>query len=260
MTRHLLFLFAGLAFAGIGYPGRIGYPDRIAPDSQREINGHEYVELGDGLKWATCNVGASRPEESGDYYSWGEVSVKNDYRWETYKWMAEGKREWNSIVKYTIKDGMTEGAWYRRSSTDSTDFEFVGDELSILSREDDAASVNWGGSWRTPTAQEWSRLIKNSKYRWRWTVVNGVPGFKITSRVRGYVGNSIFLPAAGGFDGSRPSAKEVGGYYWSSSLSYENSDGAYDLGFIKNPKTREKIVDLGPDFRFYGLTVRAVSE
>ena len=174
--------------------------------------------------------------------------------------MEEGKGEWNSITKYTIKDGMTEGAWYRSNPDDSSSFEFVGDELISLTHEDDAATVNWGGTWRTPTAQEWSRLIKNSKYRWKWTTVNGVPGFKIISRVKGYVGNSIFLPAAGGYDGSRPTVMKVGGYYWTSTLSYENSDGAYDLGFVKNPRTGKKVVDLGPDFRFYGLSVRAVSD
>ena len=225
-----------------------------------EINGHEYVEMGDGLKWATCNVGASVPQEAGDYYSWGETSTKDDYRWETYKWMEKGKGEWSSITKYTIKDGMTEGIWYQKSSTDSTSLEFTGDELTSLTHEDDAAVVNWGGSWRTPTVQEWNRLIDNSKFVWRWKKINGVPGFKVTSKIKGYLGNSIFLPASGGYEGNKPTMTGNGGYYWSSTLSYENSDGAYDLGFLVNPRTRKKIIDLGPDFRLYGLSVRAVSD
>ena len=56
----------------------------------------------------------------------GETSPKNDYRWETYKWMKQGKSEWSSITKYTVKDGMTEGIWYQKAPTDSTGFEFVG--------------------------------------------------------------------------------------------------------------------------------------
>ena len=247
-----IFLTIALLIAASGYQGAVSSVDT-------EINGHEYVEMGDGLKWATCNVGANVPEEFGDYFSWGETSPKKDYRWETYKWIQEGKSEWNSITKYTIKDGMTEGTWYRKSMND-TGFEFVGDGLASLSSEDDAAFVNWGGSWRTPTALEWSRLINPRKYIWRWTEVNGVPGFKIISKVKGYLGNSIFLPATGGIEGSKPTMTGKGGYYWSSTLSYENSDGAYDLGFIKNPRIRRKEVNLGPDFRLYGLPVRAVSD
>lgn len=226
-----------------------------------EINGHEYVEMGDGLKWATCNVGASLPQEFGDYYSWGETSTKKDYRWETYKWMQEGESEWNGITKYTIRDGMHEALWYKKAPEDSTSFIFVGDGQSELSREDDAATANWGGTWRTPTAKEWSRLMNQKKYSWRWTTINGVSGVKITSKVRGYLGNSIFLPAAGGYDGEKLDGKERGGYYWSSSLSYGNSDTAFDLGFtIKEKGIRRRIIDLGPDFRLYGLSVRAVSD
>lgn len=225
-----------------------------------EINGHEYVEMGDGLKWATCNVGASVPWEFGDHYSWGETSTKKDYRWETYKWMEKGKGEWSSITKYTIKDGMTEGIWYQKSLTDSTGFEFVGDGLASLTREDDSAAANWGGTWRTPTAKEWNHLINSNNYVWRWKTVNGVPGFKVISRVKGYSGNSIFLPAAGGYEGSKPTMTGIGGYYWSSTLSNENNDGAYDLGFLDNRQTGKKVIDLGPDFRLYGLSVRAVSD
>ncbi len=49
---------------------------------------HEYVDLGlpSGTKWATCNVGASSPEDYGDYYAWGETETKSSYNWSMYKW------------------------------------------------------------------------------------------------------------------------------------------------------------------------------
>ena len=68
----------------------------IKDQTYNYISGHEFVEMGDGLKWAACNVGANRPEEFGDYFSWGETSTKKDYRWETYKWMQEGESEWKN--------------------------------------------------------------------------------------------------------------------------------------------------------------------
>ena len=253
MYRSFLYIITGFIILD-------GMPNLLSSSLNSNINGHEYVEMGDGLKWATCNVGASVPEEFGNYYSWGETSTKKDYRWETYKWMLDGKGEWNAITKYTIKDGITEGIWYEKSQTDSTRTDFVGDGLNSLIPKDDAATVNWGGTWRTPTFEEWSRLLNDNKFVWRWKKVNGVPGFKVTSRIKGYVGNSIFLPAAGGYEGGKPTMIGIGGYYWSSTLSRENSDGAYDLGFLNSPRARRKLIDLGPDFRLYGLSVRAVSD
>jgi hypothetical protein len=166
--------------------------------------GHEYVDLGlpSGLKWATCNVGADSPEEYGDYFAWGEVEPKPTYDWSTYKYGTD----WNQLTKYCYdrdygKDGFT-------------------DTKTVLDPGDDAATMNWGGTWRMPTIAEQQELIDNCK--WNWTTQNGVSGYKVT----GPNGNSIFLPAAGYMyegtlcrDGSR-------GHYWSSSLYTDGPDRA----------------------------------
>ncbi len=85
-----------------------------------DANGHEFVDLGLSVKWATMNVGASSPEGLGFYFAWGETNLKGKY----------------SIENYTFKDNPT-----------------------ILSLSDDAAHVNWGGDWRMPTQEEFNELV-----------------------------------------------------------------------------------------------------
>lgn len=157
------------------------------------INGHEYVDLGLSVKWATCNVGATKPEEYGGYYAWGETEEKDDYDWDTYKWC--------------------------KSSYGRLDYK------TTLDLEDDVAHVKWGGSWRMPTLDELKEL-KNS-CSWQWTTQNGVNGYCVT----GPNGNSIFLSAAGYryFTNLNYSGSE--GCYWSGSLNGSSSDDAYGLYF-----------------------------
>lgn len=159
---------------------------------------HEYVDLGLSVKWATCNVGASKPEEYGDYFAWGEVEPKDEYRWETYKW-CDGQA--NTLTKY---------------NTDSSCGTV--DNKTVLEAADDAATVNWGGSWRMPTDVEMTELYENCT--WTWTTENGVNGYRVTSNKIGYTDKFIFLPAAG-YWANNNSYAEVGsnGSYWSSSLT-----------------------------------------
>jgi hypothetical protein len=174
-----------------------------------ENAGHEYVDLGlpSGLKWATCNVGATTPEDYGDYFAWGEVEPKATYYWSTYKYGTD----FDQLTKYCNeshngKDGFT-------------------DTKTVLDPEDDAAHVNWGGSWRMPTKAEQDELRNNCT--WNWTTQNGVYGCKVT----GPNGNSIFLPAAGVMiEGTFHAAGSNGGY-WSSSLFTVSSDYAYSVNF-----------------------------
>ena len=160
-------------------------------------NGHEWVDLGlpSGIKWATFNVGATSPEEYGDYFAWGEVEAKSDYSWRTYKWC---NGSYTTITKYC------------------TSF-LVGsvDNMAKLELVDDAASVNWGGNWRMPTEAEQNELKNSSYTTWDWTILNEVEGYMITSKING---NSIFLPAAGYRTDSYLSYVGSFGGYWSSSL------------------------------------------
>ena len=159
------------------------------------IKDHMYVDLGlpSGTLWATCNVGADSPEEYGDYFAWGETEPKNGYYdWSTYKWINAGGRNWRDINKYTFADGQTEGCWYNSNG------EFLGDNLTELLPEDDAATANWGSNWQMPSQAQCEELYNIDNTTTEWTTLNDVNGWKITSKSNG---NSIFLPAAGVYQG-----------------------------------------------------------
>ena len=178
----------------------------LCANGQNGINkGHEYVDLGLSVKWATCNVGANTPEEYGDYYAWGETSEKSSYTKKTYKWWDGSYR---TQTKYCIDSG----------------FGTV-DNKTVLEPEDDVAHVKWGGSWRMPTISEKEELIDNCT--WSRITQNGVNGYKITSQKNG---NSIFLPAAGGANYEVVGRGNSGGY-WLSSLCDGNGCLAYLLNF-----------------------------
>ncbi|MBR4154544.1 MAG: DUF4465 domain-containing protein [Paludibacteraceae bacterium] len=149
---------------------------------------YEYVDLGLSVKWATFNVGATKPEEYGDYFAWGETTIKENYDWSTYKYGTK-----DNITKYNSTDNKT-----------------------ILDPEDDAATANWGKEWRTPTKEEQDELM--NKCTWTWTTQNDVKGYLVTSKVEGYTDRSIFLPAAGYKNGKQLYDAEKQGYQWSSSI------------------------------------------
>ena len=209
------------------------------------INGHTFVEMGDGLKWATMNVGATSEANYGDYFAWGETSPKTDYSWATYQHMYSGMTTYTGINKYQVADNQTSAMWY-------DDGEFVGDGITELERTDDAASANWGGTWRMPTDAEWTELRNNAKFTWSWDSTR--KGYTVTSKVLGYVGNHIFLPAAGLRNGTSPYRAGSYGYYWSSSLYERDSDTARGVDFDSVG------VDRDYDNRCYGFSVRPVSE
>lgn len=181
---------------------------------------YECVDLGLSVKWATCNVGATEPEEDGDEFAWGEIKPKEIYDWKAYKY---GKG-YNSLTKYCTLtkyglDGFT-------------------DDKTILDPEDDAATVNWGGKWRMPTAAEMEELI--NKCQWIWTTQGGVKGYKVI----GPNDNSIFLPARDGV-----------GTYWSSSLSTDYPSEAY---YLISRSDDVYLADWGN--RYFGQSVRPVCQ
>ena len=165
------------------------------------LNGHYYVDLGlpSGTLWATCNVGASTPEEYGDYFAWGETKPKDCYSDSTYFDTSDGK----TFQKYNNNGGKTE-----------------------LDLSDDAAYVNWGEGWRIPSEQQLNEL--RSECTWTWCSIKGVDGHEVKSKNNN---NSIFLPAAGNYyEGSLHLATCIGDY-WSRSLNAIDSRGAFGLGF-----------------------------
>ena len=196
-------------------------------------NGYGYVDLGLSVKWATCNVGANNPEDYGDYFAWGETTTKDTYSWSTYKYCNGSP---TTMTKYC-----------NNSSYGNNGFT---DNKTQLELSDDAARVNWGGSWRMPTDAEWTEL--REQCTWTWTTQNGKNGYKVTSKKSGYTNNSIFLPAAGcRYVSSLDGAGSNGGF-WSSSLSAVSPYDAWDVYFYSS------YVDRGYDNRYYGQSVRPV--
>ena len=173
-------------------------------------NGHEYVDLGLSVMWATCNVGASRPEEFGNYYAWGEVAPKKYYDWTTYKYC---NGSYKTLTKYNTV----------------SDFGLV-DNKTTLEPNDDAATANWGGEWRTPTKAELEELRKYCT--WEWIIIHGIQGSLITSEKNG---NTIFWPASGyiyrnSTEACNHKEQYLGGprgYYWSNVISSSKPYSAY---------------------------------
>lgn len=198
---------------------------------------HEYVDLGlpSGILWATCNVGADKPEDYGYYFAWGETEPKSVYDWSTYKYC---KGSSITMTKYC--------------TSDFCGYNGFTDNKTVLDPEDDAAHANWGGSWRMPTDDEFEELMNSANCTWTWTTINGVKGYKVQSRKSGYTDKWIFLPAAGcRWDADLYDAGSYG-YYWSSSL-YSHSDSyAYCLFFGSGD------MDWDDSYRLDGRSVRAV--
>jgi hypothetical protein len=169
----------------------------------------DWVDLGlpSGLLWATRNVGASSPEDYGDYFAWAETQPKSYYDWSTYQYTCNDSRK--GLTKYCTNSSFGCNGFI--------------DNLTILQPGDDAATANYGG--RMPTKEEWQEL--NNYCTSVWTTQNGVNGRRFT----GPNGNTLFLPAAGrrwhdglGYAGDY-------GCFWSSSLHTGYPDGAWSFDF-----------------------------
>ncbi len=205
------------------------------------VNGHEYVDLGltSGTLWATCNVGATNPEEAGAYFAWGEIIPSTNYAWENYK-LANGS--YTKLTKYCNKTNFGNEGYT--------------DELVTLEAADDAATANWGDKWRMPTIIEFSELRYECDWFWTDNYNNtGVNGYIVTSKKNG---NSIFLPTAG-YRGGTNGLTDVGsvGYYWSSSFGTNVSKPLFgqNLSIDINP---DNGVQLDVFQRCGGLSVRPV--
>lgn len=158
--------------------------DRVILDSiTNEIiymNGvkYEYVNLGlpSGLKWAKCNVGATSETDYGNYFMWGSTTpnTASECTW-TNAPFNNGSSSYNETYFNSVKGTVCPN--------------------DVLAKEYDAAAQIMGGDWRMPTKAEFQELLDNTNKE--WTQVNGVNGYKFTSKKEGFQNNSIFIPAAG---------------------------------------------------------------
>ena len=213
--------------------------------SGKDSAGREYVDLGlpGGVLWASWNVGASKAEDYGKYFAWGETTgyakgESHSFGWANYD-LCNGTS--SNMTKYS-----TSAAYWDPALGTSPDGK------TILDPGDDAATANWGSGWRMPTRQEQDDLRNSAYCTWTWKTNyngSGVNGYEVKSKSNG---NSIFLPAAGYRLDTSLFNEGSYGYYWSSSLSTNSSDNACYLYFYSSR------IDWNYNLRFGGQSVRAV--
>ena len=181
-----------------------GIGKRSKGDAIRKENEVESVDLGlpSGTIWAACNLGASSPEEYGDYYAWGETEPNGDYFWDGDYWYDYKFGDINNLDKYNEEDGKT-----------------------ILDPEDDAAHVVLGGKWHMPTKEQIQELFENTTNE--HSELNGVKGILFTSKTNG---NTLFFPYSGYKSRGKIWSNGKYIYCWSSSLyTSKNYNCAYVL-------------------------------
>lgn len=196
------------------------------------IVGPEAIDLGlpSGLKWGSCNVDATAPEQKGSYQAWAAKPGRYGWAWEYYIYVSnDGKK----IDKYN-----TESEYGKV------------DNLTVLTSSDDCATYSYGTAWRTPTKEDYEELVQNSEIT--NTTVNGISGKLITSKINGH---SIFMPLAGGYIASNPDSGAETSFdseafaYWTASLHTGWSLKAYSFDGA----------NVWPlYFRYYALPVRPV--
>jgi hypothetical protein len=186
--------------------------------------------LPSGTIWATCNIGANSPEESGLYFAWGETQGytaeqvgneegKRAFTWNDYEFGSD-----TALTKYNETDGKT-----------------------ILEETDDAATVNWGSNWKMPTKEQFEELIANTRENWRMS--GEVKGIVLTSKVNG---NTLFFPmVSNAFSG----IIDKNPYY-----SSYNSDSLYDKNDNNtlNLNLLDSFCMVNKTLRYYGSPVRPV--
>ena len=197
-----------------GSAGSLFVPDEI----------HEYVDMGNGMKWATTNVGAKTPTDYGDYYAWGETETKSDYSQYTYN------SDLNS--KYMWAPGPTA----------------LGYPIRLLP-EDDVARQKWGDEWRMPTYYECELLCNRNEYTWTWDYDRG--GATVTSKE---TGNSIYLPAAGAIERTYVQNTGIMLACWASSA--HNTSSSTSAHFTFSSMNSYPVVSHG--LRYVGHSVRPV--
>ena len=197
----------------------------VPEEPEEDIMVCEYVDMGfaSGVKWATCNVGATTPEGYGEHYAWGEIETKEVYTWQNGNCLTYGK------------------------------------ELGDISgnAEYDVATAKWGGGWRTPRLADIYELV--TECQWIWAKVNGVNGFNVVSKING---NHIFLPAAGFMNTLAAIAagtegvldQGAWGYYWTTTPYDESYVNKEACGLLLSSGGYQTEVGL----RYNGFSIRPV--
>ena len=188
------------------------------------------VDLGLSVKWSNVNLGASVPEETGQFYAWGETRSKETFTDENYRFFSNGTsniHKYNNTILYAFSEHQI-------------------DNKTVLDPEDDAATMELRGRWRIPTEEEWNELKNNCKVE--QTTIGNVTGVLFT----GKTGNSIFIRNYN--EGSYCPDGAFNDKYWTSSLSE-------DLPiYAKHISIYNQTVKSSSATRFWGFNIRPVSE
>lgn len=176
-------------------------------------NDHEYVDLGlpSGTLWATCNLGATTPEQVGDYFAWGE----------------------NILISYKVsglfnKFEFTKNSYLPGATISSEELPVDNSPLAILYR--------WGGKWNLPTGNQANELYTNCTNK--IVTVNGIRCVELTSKMNG---NKIIFPCGGYIDGTKPTYKTVP-YYWTTTPDGE--DNAIIMQFTSDISYKAKYIGM----------------
>ena len=217
--------------------------------SEPVISVPEAVDLGlpSGLKWASFNLGASAPEEHGDYYAWGESQPKVYFYEDNYQWWIYTPTE---SQRFTILKYLFDGGWTYTVHPNETP-----DNQHVIYTEDDAATIQFGGEWRIPTSAEAQELINNCD--WTWETNNGKSGYRVKSRVEGYTNKSIFLPLTGYMWQSSKDGTSDYGIYWLADLIKDDTLEGYSL-HIYNPSYNSSLRMVNGNVRSQGSVIRPV--
>lgn len=224
------FMSVGNAFAQKTIDGDMNHDGRLTVEDvsllvqaileDKDPAEHDYVNLGlpSNTLWATCNIGANKPEDRGYYFAWGETETKDTYTWATYFDSNDGEN-------FTT---------YKR-----------GGKLSLLP-EHDAAYQNWGEEWQMPSSTQMEELI--NKCTWTWDESRF--GYVVT----GTNGNSIFMPVTSRRDDASNFDSSNYGYYLTRTLNEWTPTTAWILSF--NPSNGDPRSTVGD--RYAGRAVRPV--
>ena len=218
-----------------------------------------FVDLGLSVKWAVRNVGANSIEDYGDYYAWGETEPYYEdghsqdagygYGDDSGLFWKDGKSEGYNWSSYKYCNGQ-ESSLTKYCNNSNYGYNGYTDNKTSLDLEDDVAHLMWGGDWRMPTDDEFEELFANC-YCY-WTAQNGVKGYIFVSKVPGYSGRSIFLPAGGYYYGVGLDKVGNEGDYWSSTLDVEYPCMASGRKFSADFKS------WSGSYRYKGHSVRPV--
>lgn len=200
-------------------------------ESPIDPQGPQMVDMGLSVKWATYNIGATAPEEYGNFYAYGETEPKSEYTLENYKWYYPDYNDWDC------------DEWEKYFKLGAT----------ITGTNYDVAHVKWGEEWRIPTQEEWEELF--NKCEWQWTAVNGVTGAKAISKVNG---NSIFFPAAGNMVDAEHTHDQIGCFYWTSTEYNESNDITAECRNYRANFDATNRSAKGYDYPEVGFSIRAV--